>query len=67
MNNLTATVSIVSLQTYSSMPTHPDRHTPNGAVVSYSTLVVFLSACFERKMLVIPLKAQFKFKLITAV
>ena len=29
------------------MPTHPDRHTPNGADVSYSTLVVFLSAYFE--------------------
>ena len=50
-------VAIVGLQTNSSMPTHPDWHTPNGAVLSYYTLVVFLSAYFEHKRLVTPLKS----------
>ena len=44
LKNLSTIVASVRLQTNSYMPTHPDRHTPNGAVVSYSTLVVFLPA-----------------------
>ena len=50
--NLSATVLIVCLHTHSSMPTHPDRHKPNGAVESNSTLVFFLAAYFEHKRLV---------------
>ena len=33
LKNLTATVAIVGLQTNSSMLTHPDQHTPNGAFI----------------------------------
>ena len=57
LKNLIATVAFIGLQTNSSMPTHPDQHTPNGAGVSYSTLVVFFFACFQHKRLVTPLKS----------
>ena len=58
IENCTATLAILGVQTNSSVQADPDQHAPNGAVGSYSTLVAISSAYFVHKRLVKPLKSQ---------